>query len=255
MEKMIERFNQIALPHRTFEKQQAIMDVLVAHKPEFIEGQGIIVKGKSGNNSVTKVIVSHFDLVHPFEKGFPEETIFTREHEGHEVISGALDNTLTNAMLINEVLENGLPDDTWLFFTDGEESGMWGMGDFMRTIRDDLDKYFFINLDVTSDNWDNMTSVEYDFPNRGISVQIDDAITAGFTTMRFADDMSPIRHAGGDGFSYCIPTKACCHSYGTNTTVPHFEAYKEGLTFMVQELDVQDKERDGSKYNMNGRII
>ena len=244
-EKAVNMFNEIAMPHRTMEKQTKMMEILKDFNPQYIDGTGIIIDN-SNDEGVTKVIVSHFDLVGPFERGFKEgDTIMVYEDES---IYGALDNTITNAVLMNEILENGVPENTIILFTDGEESGMWGMRTFMRDNVEKIGNMFFINLDVTNDNWEHMTSVEYDYPRKSISEEIDANIQAGFTTARFADDMNPVIDAGGDGFSYCLPTREYCHTYDSNTTIDHLVAYEKGLTYLVQELNIQDKEPDGSTY-------
>ena len=200
---------------------------------------------------ILKVISSHYDLVTPFERGFAEGRTLEFSEDG--IMNGALDNTITNAVLMNEILKNGVPKNTIIFFTDGEESGMWGMSRFLESMRDHLDRLFFINLDVTNDNWEYMTSIEYDHPNKGISTEIDENITAGFTTQRFADDMSPVVRAGCDGFSYCLPTREYCHTYQSHTTIEHMLAYEEGLTYLVQKLNISEKTPDGSMYIM-GRV-
>jgi len=247
---IVDTFEAIAKSDRTFEKQNAIMEILEEFNPEYIEGMGIIINNSS-DEGVTKVIVSHYDLVGVFDKGFKAGR--TLEFSDDDYVNGALDNTITNAVLINEILKNGLPENTMILFTDGEESGMWGMRAFMSASKENIDEMFFINLDVTNDNWDFMTSVEYDNPNKGISLQIDENIKAGFTTDRFADDMSAVVSAGGDGFSYCVPTIEYCHTYKSATTIQHLLDYEQGLTYLVQELNVQDKEPDGSSYIM-GRV-
>lgn len=228
MENIENRFNQIALTTENFAKQQMILDLLVDFNPEYIEGMGIIIRG--GN----KVIVSHFDLVSPFERGFEEgRTIIVTETE----VIGALDNTITNAILINNILEFGIPEDTTILFTDFEETGLRGMAAFMKS-RNDIEDLFFINLDVTDDNWDFNCSIEYDHPNIAICKEINNGIgiEAGFTDQRFTDDLSAVIYNGGDGFSYCLPTKEYCHTYKSNTTVEKTTEYAKGLHYLVQDF-------------------
>ena len=134
-------FNTIAQPHLTGEKQLVMMNILKEFNPELIDGMGILIKGESSGKRVRKVIVSHFDLVHPFERGFAEGR--TIEITPEDVVYGALDNTITNAVLMNEILENGLPIDTDILFSDGEESGMWGMSAFLEANREDVPNMFF----------------------------------------------------------------------------------------------------------------
>lgn len=222
-------------------------------EPQEVDQTGIFVPPRNSNNGYTKIIVSHFDLVFPFERGFAEgktifvEPVFAGEESDENVIYGALDNTITNAVLLNEITENGLPEDVALLFTDDEESGMWGMRNFMKIINEagKLEEMFFINLDVTNDNWEYMTSIEYDNPNSVISRQIDEAdFPAGFTRDRIADDLSAVVGFGGDGFSYCLPTREYCHTYHSNTTVGHLKEYVRGLNYLIHQLDATEREPD-----------
>jgi len=250
--KIVKTFETIAKPHKNMEKQNEIMELLKEFNPKHIEGMGIVLSNiTKGTRKNLKVVVSHFDLVNTFEKGFEEGRTLEFTEDG--VVNGALDNTITNAVLINELLKNGLPENTIILFSDGEETGMWGMRRFIMNMEEHMQRMFFINLDVTNDNWEYMTSIEYDKPNKEISKMIDNNITAGFTTDRFADDMSPVISAGGDGFSYCLPTKEYCHTYHSNTTIEHLLEYEKGLTYLVQKLDIQNKEPDGSVY-VNSKI-
>ena len=247
MEKTIQRFKQIALTTENFAKQDMILELLKDFNPEYIEGTGIFINGGK------KIIVSHYDLVFPFERGFAEgQTIRVDK----DIVTGALDNTITNAILINEILENGLPEDTSILFTDGEESGLTGMSAFMRQLKD-KESFFFINLDVTDDNFNMSASIEFDYPNVEICEEIDkfSGIDAGFTDRRFTDDMSAVLSYGGQGFSYCLPTREYCHTYKSNTTIFHIEEYIKGLNYLIQDFKLPKDFSPSKKYKVKKQKI
>ena len=242
MTKTIEMFKKLALTTKDFQKQQMILDLLKDFNPVYIEGTGIFISGGK------KVIVSHYDLVRPFEAGFAEGRTIVVDGE---IVTGALDNTITNAILINELLEHGLPEDTSILFTDGEETGLTGMSNFMSNLKKKK-KYFFINLDVTDDNFNKAASIEYDFPNVDICKEIDtfSGIDAGFTDVRFTDDLSAVLYYGGHGFSFCIPTREYCHTYMSNTTITHIEEYVKGLHYLIQDFKLPKDISPTNKYGV-----
>lgn len=233
----------------TVSKEETILSLLKDFNPSYIEGVGIVVPSKG---ITKKVFVSHIDLVYPFQKGFQNNQVFEIKNE---VIYGALDNTLTNAFLLQVVLENGLPDDVSLLFTEGEESGLTGMRQYMQNIFPLLlekdSNIFFVNLDVTNDNYTFSTSIEFDYPDIVLAKQINEKLPGliGFQHQRFTDDTSAIVRFHKNAFSCCIPTREYCHTYKSNTDLNKFEGYYNTLKTLMFDIDFSGYENNSSILN------
>jgi uncharacterized protein YcgL (UPF0745 family) len=143
-----------------------------------------------------KTIVSHMDLIKVFNSGFEKE----RTHEVKDNhIYGALDNTFTNAVLINSILNNRNKNTTYLFTLD-EETTQHAIRDYMKKFGTEQ---FIINLDITSEGYKHNMSIEYDEPCYHICKQINDNMDSPFfTTERVGDDLDEVLKADGKGFSY-----------------------------------------------------
>lgn len=240
--KILERFNELCLPFGEGKEIGDKKDNLILKmfpKASYIENVGIYLPSKKNPK---KIIVSHMDLVRTFQNGFLENKKF--KVENGEVI-GALDNTLTNAIL-TIAIENSKTDDVAFLFTEGEETGLTGMSFFMGTIYPMLEKPFFINLDVTNEFYNDFPiSVEFDRPNFEMCKQIFKGVgPAGFTHQRFTDDTSAILGNGGNGMSFCIPTNFYCHTYESRTKVAYLEPYLKGVQFMIDEFDASNYVQD-----------
>lgn len=232
-------------------KEEVIMDLLKEYNPSYIKGVGIIIPSK---NITKKVFVSHIDLVSPFQKGFYKNEVY---EINDTIINGALDNTLTNAFLLQIVLENGLPDDVSLLFTEGEESGLTGMRNYMSTIFPELlksyENVFFVNLDVTNDNFLYSTSIEFDYPDILLAKEINKKLPGliGFQHNRFTDDTSAIVRIHKNAFSCCIPTREYCHTYKSNTSLNKFEGYYTVLKTLMFDIDFSGYEHNTNILNNN----
>lgn len=245
--KIIDTFEKIAKPfNKGFgEKEQTFVDIIKEELPDakfqYVEGQGLIVYEEE---PFQKVFVSHLDLVYPFMKGFADGKTHTLTEDR---MYGGLDNTITNACLLLAMIElrkSGKAKNVRFLFTEGEESGLTGMRNYMVLTEGSRD-VFYVNLDVTNDNWESNASIEFDKPNRSICHQIFKNIPdVGFTTYRFTDDNSAILGCGGQGLSYCIPTEEYCHTYNSNLLIKTLEPYYNGLIYLIDELDVTDMEHD-----------
>jgi len=241
---VLSRFNQLGLTTRDNKKQNMIIQMgeslgLHVNSTE-VEDMGIYMTHKDESiNDVPEIIfVSHFDLVYPFEKGFKEHRVFDLFENGD--ISGALDNTITNAALLEAVSQNGgLPKGVALFFSNGEESGMWGVNNFFHNSREieTFDRIknetFFINLDVTNDQYEQNISIEYDCKivlKKELDLLNSNELRLGVQYVRYADDMSVILGKGMQGYSACLPTIGNCHSYKSTTTIDKIQEYTLFLT-------------------------
>lgn len=256
-ETILNRFEEIAKPFFKGDlsiknsKENIIIDILKDYNAHYVQGVGIIVPSVL---PVKKVIVSHADLVHPFQKGFSKGEVFTiKEENGSSFLYGALDNTITNAVLINSIIElrsKGLAQDVEFLFTEGEECGFVGMRNYMQYGFNRELNPFFINLDVTNDNWNYSASIEFDRPDINLckDIELNNPGKCGFTNFRFPDDTGAILQGGGNGFSYCIPTQNYCHTYESRTLISYLEPYYLTLNNLISNLDC-------SKYENNVRTL
>ena len=179
-----------------------------------------------------RTVVSHMDLIPSFNKGFKNNKVYKIEDEK---LIGALDNTFTNAVVINSILNKQAKDTSYLFTLD-EETTQHAIRDYMKRFGKEQ---FIINLDVTNDGLKNNMSIEYDEPCWSICKQINDNMDNPFFTIdRVGDDLDEVLKANGFGFSYCIPTEKKIHSYNNFTYLNKIEPYMLGLEFLVHELDV-----------------
>jgi len=183
-------------------------------------------------NHTKKTIVSHMDLISIFNNGF-------KNNKSHEIkdnnIYGALDNTFTNAILINSILNNQNKDTTYLFTLD-EETTQYAIRDYMKRFGTEQ---FIINLDISNDGYEKNMSIEYDKPCYHICKQINNNLdNPHFTKDRVCDDLDEVMKADGYGFSYCLPTKGNIHSFKNYTSIDKIEPYMNGLEFLIHSLDL-----------------
>lgn len=242
MQKIIDIFHDIAKPFEKGNglKEEFILRLLNEHDAKYIENIGIIVPSKK-TKKIT--VTSHIDLIKKFNKSFRDSpSILIKDN----ILSGALDNTLTNAILIlaiQELRSNGFAEDVEFVFTEGEETGFLGMKEYISRYGKNT---FFINLDVTNDNWECFGSIEYDHPNFHICKQIEKTFSKeiGFTTERVNDDLCAVISSGGRGFSYCIPSKNEIHSFNNYTLIDKIEKYYNGLLFLIKDMDFSSYEHN-----------
>ncbi len=248
MKEIVDIFDQICLPfdNGNGQKEEKFLELLEEHGAHYHEKVGIIVPTVNGV-APSKVIVSHMDLIPLFNKGFTNgrKYLLEKDELGEEILIGALDNSITNATLIlaiNELRRNGLAHDVEFVFTEGEEIDFLGMKEYLKIKSKDP---FFINLDVTNDNYKRNSSVEYDYPNFHICKQLCEGLfEAGYQKERVDDDFDAIKAVGGKGFSYCLPTMKNIHSYKNTTHVSKLKHYYDGLKFLITDLVVEEVEHN-----------
>ena len=241
IEKILEIFKTIALPcgseKEMGEKEKKIIELLKEKYPSisFNPKTGIIIPAKK---EPKMVISSHYDLIPVFQKGFQKNREpFLRREDG--VIKGALDNTLTNAVLIYLLLKFDLPDNVEIIFTNMEEIGCIGMRNYLKEIEQKQPKIdkekdiFFVNLDVTNECWKEKVSLEMDRPIYEIIHFLKNEIK-GMTEEREGDDLCEVINFGYKGFSFCLPTKKTIHSWKNRTTIQHIEEYAEKLLLIIE---------------------
>jgi hypothetical protein len=239
---IIQTFHNISKPFvdtKGGPKLEAILNELESSdfKKEFIPEVGLIVNQQ---DNPRLIIVSHMDLIPLFNRFFETGQVEKELplEDSSIFITGALDNTLTNAVLI-ELIKNIKSSDIEFVFSEGEERGMTGMRNYMNLFPEKTNS-FFINLDVTNDNWGSDISVEYDRPDKEIEEQtreILQELSFEIQNFRFCDDMDAILFGGGKGYSYCIPTKNIIHSLDSTVKKSSIEPYYEGLKRLAEGLN------------------
>jgi len=246
MQALLDIFTTIAKPFDkgSGEKEQAILDLLSEYNPYYQENVGIVVPSVGPRKIV---VVSHIDLIRKFNKGFKEDNTFVIDQD-KGIISGALDNTVTNAALIlaiKDLNSRNLAQNIEFVFTEGEEIGLLGMKEYMKINKDYAEDIFFINLDVTNDNWGCPASVEYDKPSFEIAKRVRLALPdCGISKNRDGDDMCAILKHGGHGFSYCLPTKDVIHSYSNYARLEDLVPYCQGLVTLLEKVSFENFKHD-----------
>lgn len=195
---------------------------------------GILCKTNGDSNGI--VIVNHFDLINLFQND--------RKHKFYETLTelkGALDNTIMNAIIIYMLQENLIPNGTTILFSDGEETGFWGIRTYLNQYH--LDGNFYINLDVTTQIKNESIAFEYDQwkPDfvTSFSKSINDFPESEkilFHNERYTDDLSPILHHGGNGTSLCLATRNTIHSYKCETDISYISDFVGFFEYFLLDI-------------------
>lgn len=228
---------------------------------EYIPGQGLIVN-KQENPRL--VCVSHIDLINLFNIEFAllkneEDLAFNEmldsinlEESSFSVkgvckinngfITGALDNTITNAVALlvcEELISNGI-NDIEFFFSEMEEIGLIGMKNYLKNNSVKSKKTFFVNLDVTNEgHYSTHISVEFDKARTHILNHLKKNLNEDivhYTGIRYCDDIDAVISAKCNGVSFCLPTKGNIHSYENMAKLKSLLPYKEGLYKILSTL-------------------
>lgn len=239
-EGVIDIFEMISLPFNGENYKRAVFEKifeLANIKGEYVTDLGYIVYSKK---RTIKTVVSHMDLIPLFNRDFKKGKVYEIKDEK---LIGALDNTFTNAVVINSILnlkDTGSIDDTTFLFTKDEETNQYAIKDYMKMYGNEQ---FVINLDVTNEGMKCNMSVEYDNPSWHICKDISDNLNNPyFTKDRECDDLDNVLSAKGFGFSYCLPTEKTIHSYKNYTLLEKIEPYMEGLNYIIESLCTKNKE-------------
>jgi len=200
----------------------------------FIPGIGLLINKQE---KPTKVIISHFDLIKKFQKGFKNKEIAKIEKG---CLIGALDNTITNAILIEVILElkrTKSLNETEFLLSDAEEINSAGVRKYLKDNKKRLKDSFFINLDVTNEGFNKShISIEYDECNFKClkEIQKDKDSKFFFTAYRVDDDTSEIINQGFHGLSFCLPTEDIIHSYKNKCRLDSLEPFLIGLITLIK---------------------
>jgi len=251
---IIELFEELTTTHKPYmseglsNKLEAIKNSLdiIGVTYEYDLKMGLIVNKQK---NPTKVVVSHMDLIPLFENGFKEERCFKLTDQ---CIVGALDNTITNAVLL-KVIEQLSKEDNLnnieFLFSEAEEIGFYGVDNYLKEHRDRFKGTFFINLDVTNEGYKQDASIEYDACNFENLKKIQNIKNQDFfyTMDRVGDDMCSILRNGFHGLSYCLPTKGNIHSYKNKARLDSIEPYYRGLLEIIN-LDINSHDKNVDFY-------
>ena len=257
-QRIIDLFNRISLPMKDSEggaKVEEIIKFLLENgiSSRYVPGQGILANEVP---SPDKILMAHIDLIPLFRRGFSQEPRQVYElkttKKGDEVIVGALDNTICDAVALLAFVklfnEEKIPNVT-LFLSEGEEVGFIGASAFIRENKERLKDTFFVNLDVTNEGWGYSGSIEYDKPNFGIlklmQKELEDCF---FTGERVCDDTDAVNREGLAGFSFCLPTKDLIHSYKNRAKTKTLEPYFDKLCKILTMELPKEREKDFSSW-------
>ena len=247
-EGVIDIFEMISVPFNGENYKRSVFEKifeLAQIEGEYVDRLGYIVHSKERTK---KTVVSHMDLIPLFNRDFKTNKVY--DIEGNKLI-GALDNTFTNAVVINYILncdQKNIQDTTFLFTKD-EETKQYAIRDYIKMYGNET---FVCNLDVTNEgtkktkdgkSWKYNMSVEYDEPSYHICKQIAENMeNPFFTTERECDDLDEVMEADGFGLSYCLPTKGKIHSYDNYTLMEIIEPYMNGLKYIIENLCIKEKD-------------
>lgn len=257
-QRIIDLFNSISLPMKDSEggaKVEEIIKFLLENgiSSRYVPGQGILANEVPNPD---KILMAHIDLIPLFRRGFSQEPRQVYElkttKKGDEVIVGALDNTICDAVALLAFVklfnEEKIPNVT-LFLSEGEEVGFIGASAFIRENKERLKDTFFVNLDVTNEGWGYSGSIEYDKPNFGIlklmQKELEDCF---FTGERVCDDTDAVNREGLAGFSFCLPTKDLIHSYKNRAKTKTLEPYFDKLCKILTMELPKEREKDFSSW-------
>lgn len=300
MNRILNVFHSIAKPHIDSksqptilsEKEIGILNVMKRNlgNEEFTKLKikwnpyvGLFVESKDGfDKDNQKLIMSHTDLVTTFQKSHQEvkegkrESALTIGSDG--LIRGSLDNTLPNAIVLYNFVNNKFDSNVSILFDRGEESGMWGSSNFHE--EKEIDKWFdlelnmetlklslketthpvikqdliTINTDVTMPDVVNY----YTFETRDFSKETDNRIKDLFPDGKVAkygyDDSASSVKKDMIGMSFCLSVgtsisqkdgKYCfgggCHSDNTATTIDNILEYSQTFEPFIKAMgnDIQ----------------
>jgi len=219
---------------------------------KYIKGQGLIV---NNIDNPRIILVSHIDLIKKFQKGFLKSKTFFIDSNN---VTGALDNTLTNAvavLILKELISNNI-NDIELILTEGEEIGFIGMKNYLKNNKAKSKGALFVNLDVTNEGYREKMdiSIEYDKPSFGIVKKVCNIFKGDnihYTNDRVCDDTDAIINANCHGFSFCIPTKGTIHSYKNSCRISSIEPYANSLLKLLTNLKPLKEELTSDIYGFN----
>jgi len=188
------------------------------------------------------VYISHIDLIKKFNRDF------LKGREPFEIddkyITGALDNTLINAIVI-DILKTefvSIPNNALFLFTYGEEDVDevdGGMEMFMKLLQSKgvIQNGSFYNMDITNYNWKQSISVEYDEP-RTVAKQSFKLLKEQFDVAvqyeRWPDDICEVLDYNGAGISICLPTKKEIHSWRNTTKLEKIISYRNFISYITK---------------------
>lgn len=295
MNEILEIFHTIAKPHvdsRTevttlSEKEIGVLNVIKKNlgSEEFSKLKikwnpfvGLLIESKDGlNNDNQKLIMSHTDLVPTFQKSHMEvkegkrKSALTIGSDG--LIRGSLDNTLPNAIVLNNFVKNKFESNVSILFDRGEETGAWGAENFHESKKTDMwsdvklnmetlmigliktDAPLFkkdlitINTDVTMPSVTNPYTFEVRDFSQNTKTKMKDVFPDAYISKYGFDDSTAAVQDDMKAFSYCVSVGTnvskkdgnfCfggkCHSNDTATTIENILSYNETFEPLIKAL-------------------
>jgi len=230
MNNIINRFESLLVEDKVEKISSIIKELGLSYMYE--EGIGIIVNKQDKPN---KVIFSHYDLIPLFSHAIIDNGALYKVN--NETVEGALDNTITNAILIEALCDLNSEDlsGVEIVFTDMEEIGFIGAKNYIRKYIDRIKDSLFINLDVTNEGYGYSGAIEYDLWTDDLVEKIKSLdINFHYTKNRVGDDLCAVVYNNLHGFSYCLPTKNLIHSFKNRCRKESLVPYKEGLKSIIK---------------------
>lgn len=295
MNEILEIFHTIAKPHVDSstqpiilsEKEIGVLNVIKKNlgSEEFSKLKikwnpfvGLLIESKDGlNNDNQKLIMSHTDLVPTFQKSHMEvkegkrKSALTIGSDG--LIRGSLDNTLPNAIVLNNFVKNKFESNVSILFDRGEETGMWGATNFHKSKKTDMwydvelnikslklglnqtDAPLFkkdlitINTDVTMPSVANPYTFEVRDFSQNTETKMKDVFPDAYISKYQFDDSTSAVQNDMKAFSYCVSVGTnvfkkdgnfCfgggCHSDNTATTIENILSYNESFEPLIKAL-------------------
>lgn len=236
-------FEKILKPYKNHyggEKLNAIKKILnIKYKLKYYSGIGLIVNKQKTPNII---ILSHIDLINKFNnKLLNNKKLFSIDDN---FLIGALDNSITNAVLISILMETNYEkfNNIEIVFTESEEIDFSGISNYLKKYINKSKNALFINLDVTNEGFleNKSISLEYDKCNSKKLKKIIEKCKKEIlykelhlTNNRESDDIDIIVKNNLLGFSICIPTDEKIHSLKNKIKLNKLEKYKENIKKII----------------------
>lgn len=214
-------------------KLSYIRNTLIDIGADFIENPVMGILVNPNKDKARTVIVNHFDLIQLFDTAISEQ-IFEQDN----IVVGALDNSIVNAIVLFLLQEKLIPDNISILFSNYEETGFFGIHEFFN-LGFHHDGNFYVNLDVTTQIKNESVAIEYDqwWPKIVDSIRetMSDMISCLLIhNERYEDDLSAILDQGGNGTSFCLATTGIIHSYKCATTKEYILDFMKALQLFCE---------------------
>jgi hypothetical protein len=216
-----------------------VIKALLRHSPYRIlhEGKLSVIYGKRPLEEGGVVLISsHIDTVY--------NALFCAEHD-HEHLHGTFDNSLTNACVLYDMLQDTLNDNVVIAFTGDEEHNAGGAKEVKELLNDNTMIDMAIVLDVTAEGWDEECPFTLE---NDLCIDIYTGYRIFETLKRYNHRFKFVHDAEPDEsweyckdnipcFTLCLPVHGDMHSdSGTLTRRSALPIYAEILHLLANEI-------------------